>query len=141
MVQLQFIRSNTFRWAIAIAAALAIFIGLLFGFIYWKIHDYLIMRSDRMIAMQIEFFAAMSPERRLAAINDHLGEDSRNVQFAGLFDAKGSRLAGNLARVPDELSIDGPVTSARVARLDRKELGDPVVRAIARRLPNGDTLV
>lgn len=41
MRQPQFIRSNTFHWALAVAAVLAIFVIVLFGFIYWKIDDYL----------------------------------------------------------------------------------------------------
>ena len=138
MLQLQFVRSNTFRWASAVAGMLAAFTMLLFGFIYLRIDDYLIARSDSMIALQSQFFAALSPERRITAINDHLGEDSRNVQFAGLFDANGNRLAGNLAGVPGDLAVDAPVQSVRV---DRKDLGNPVVRAVARRLPDGDTLV
>lgn len=141
MLQVQFIRSTTFRWTSAVAAVLAVFLVALFGFIYWRIDTYLITRSDRMITMQIGYFAALPPERRVTAIDDHLGEDSRNVQFAGLFDANGGRLAGNLARVPGELAIDGAVESVRVMRAARRDLGNPVVRAIARRLQDGDILV
>jgi signal transduction histidine kinase len=141
MLRLQFMRSNTFRWASAVAGVLAAFIIVLFGFIYWKIDGYLIARSDRMITMQINFFAALSPARRTAAINDHLEEDSRNVQFAGLFDANGNRIAGNLDRVPSGLGIDGLVQGVKIVRADRRDPNDPVVRAIGRRLPNGDLLV
>jgi signal transduction histidine kinase len=141
MLQLQFVRSNTFRWASAVAGMLAAFMMLLFGFIYLRIDDYLIARSDRMITLQSQFFAALSPERRITAINDHLAEDSRSVQFAGLFDADGNRLAGNLAGVPGDLAVDAPVQSVRVVGGDHKDLGNPVVRAVARRLPDGDTLV
>ena len=41
MRQPQFIRSNTFRWALAVSAVFAVFVIVLFGFIYWKIDDYL----------------------------------------------------------------------------------------------------
>jgi hypothetical protein len=50
MRQPQFIRSTTFRWALAVAVVLAVFVIVLFGFIYWKADSYLIERSDRMIA-------------------------------------------------------------------------------------------
>jgi signal transduction histidine kinase len=141
MRQAQFLRSNRFRWASAIGVFLAIFVTLFFGFIYWKIDDYLIARSDRMIAYQLNFFADLPPHRLIDAIDDHLGGDSRGVLFAGLFDANGNRLAGNLARVPPELRIDQPVQGARVARIDQREPGDPLVRAIGRRLPDGSVLV
>jgi len=141
MLQVDFIRSSSFRWASAVAGVLAVFVIILFGFIYWKIDHYLIARSDRMIAQQVSYFSELAPERRINAIEDHLGQDSRNVQFAGLFDPKGNRLAGNIERLPEGLELDGPVQTVRVARAERKELGDPLVRAIARRLPNGDTLM
>jgi len=136
----QFIRSNTFRWASGVAAVLAMFVIAMFGFIYWKIDHYLIARSDRMLESQIEFIAALPPEHRITAIEDHLRQDSRNVQFAGLFGQEGSRLAGNLERVPAALRIDATVQSVMAARV-RRELGDPFIRAIGRNLPDGDTLV
>jgi hypothetical protein len=57
MRQLQFIQSNTFRWALAVAGVFAVFIIALFGFIYWKIDDYLVARTDRMIAIQSDYIA------------------------------------------------------------------------------------
>src|ERR1700748_2395925 len=133
VLQMQFIRSNTFRWASAVAAVLAVFIIALFGFIYWKIDDYLIARSDRMIMVQVDFIAALPPGQRISAIEDHLKEDSRGVQFAGLFDPKGNRLAGNLARVPEQLRIDAVAQSVQAARI-RSDLSNPVIRAIGRHL-------
>jgi signal transduction histidine kinase len=62
------------------------------------------------------------------------------VQFAGLFGPEGSRLAGNLERVPKALRVDATVQSVMAARV-RRELGDPFIRAIGRNLPNGDTLI
>jgi signal transduction histidine kinase len=140
VLDVQFIRSNTFRWASAVAALLAAFVIALFSFIYVKIDDYLITRSDRMILVQVDFIAVLPPEQRISAIEDHLKEDSRGVQFAGLFDPKGGRLAGNLARVPEQLRINAPAQSVQAARI-RSDLGDPVIRAIGRHLSNGDTLV
>ena len=107
--QMQFIRSNTFHWAAGLAALFAAFVTILFGFIYFKIDDYLIARSDRMITTQVDFFAALSPDRRIDALDDHLGQDSRGVHFAGIFDANGNRLAGNVARLPAELTADAAV--------------------------------
>jgi signal transduction histidine kinase len=141
MLQVDFMRSNTFRWASAVAGVLAAFVIVLFGFIYWKIDHYLIARSDRMIAQQIGFLAQLPDERRINAIEDHLGEDSRGVQFAGLFGPAGNRLAGNVERLPEQLEIGAPVHTVRVARAERKELGDPLIRAIGQHLSNGDTLM
>jgi len=46
MRQAQFLRSNTFYWALMVAAVFAVFVTGLFGFIYWRIGDYLTARSD-----------------------------------------------------------------------------------------------
>lgn len=141
MRQLQLIRSNTFRWATAVAVVFAIFMIVLFGFIYWKIDGYLIARSDRMIAQQLNFMATLPRDRRADAISDHLGQDSRGVQYAGLFDSAGNRLAGNLKQLPQDLRVDGAAQATRVARVGQSPAGDPLIRAAGQRLENGDVLV
>ncbi|WP_448042654.1 ATP-binding protein [Bradyrhizobium liaoningense] len=141
MRQIQFIRSNTFLWAAAMAATLALFVVGLFAFIYWKIDDYLIVRSDRMIATQLNFMAELPPGRLIDAISDHLKQDSRGVQYAGLFDAAGTPLAGNIGRLPSRLDLGGPVQSVRLARAGASAVRDAVVKAAGRRLGNGHILV
>lgn len=141
MRQLQLMRSNTFRWAAAVAVVFAIFMIVLFGFIYWKIDGYLITRSDRMIAQQLNFMATLPHDRRTHAISDHLGQDSRGVQYAGLFDPSGNRLAGNLKELPRGFRVDEGAQAARVSRVDPSPGGDPLIRAVGRRLDNGDILV
>jgi signal transduction histidine kinase len=140
VLQVQFIHSNTFRWALAVAVVLAVFIIALFGFIYVKIDHYLIERSDGMIMTQLDFIASLPPEHRIRAIQDHLDQDSRKVQFAGLFDPTGNRLAGNLERVPDALRVDAPAQSVK-AKQNGTKLVDPLIRAAGRHLPNGEALV
>jgi signal transduction histidine kinase len=140
MDQAYIIRSNTFRWALAVAGVFAVFVIVLFGFIYRQTDQYLIARSDKMIGSQLSFMAALPSERRLGAINEHLEQDSRGVQYAGLFSADGRRIAGNLERLPPDLQIDDSVQSISVER--KLPAGKThVIRAIARHLPNGDTLV
>ena len=56
MRQPQFMRSTTFHWALAVAGVLAVFVIVLFGFIYWKTDDYLIARSDTMITKQLNVY-------------------------------------------------------------------------------------
>lgn len=141
MRQIQFIRSNTFLWALAVAAAFALLVVGLFAFIYWKIDDYLIARSDRMIVAQIDFMAGLPSDRRVNVISDHLGQDSRGVQYAGLFDAAGARLAGNIERLPRDLALGGSVRGVRLARSGQSTVRDPVVRAAGRRLGDGEILV
>src|SRR5580704_13142694 len=116
MRQPQFMRSTTFRWALAVAGVLAVFVIVLFGFIYWKTDDYLIARSDIMVAKQLDYLAGLSGERQRMAIDAHLEEDSRGVQYAGLFGPDGHKMAGNLEQLPPELKIDDSVQGVTVVR-------------------------
>lgn len=138
MLQATFLRSNTFRWASAVAGLFATLVVVLFGFIYFNIDNYLVARSDRLVRAQVAFLASLPLGRGAEAIEDHLREDIRGVQFAGLFDPSGKRLAGNLDRLPNDIKIDGPVQTVHVSRPPgRGPGGDPVIRAMARRLDNG----
>src|SRR5258707_9479901 len=62
MGQTRIIRSNTFRWALAVAGVFAVFVILLFGFIYWQAGQYLIAPSDKIIASQMNGIAAFPNE-------------------------------------------------------------------------------
>src|SRR5438105_11268653 len=141
MDQAHIIRSNTFRWALAVAGVFAIFVIVLFGFIYWQADQYLIARSDKMIGSQLHFIVGLPSERRLEAINDHLKQDSRGVQYAGLFGAGGSKIAGNLERFPPDLQMNDSVRSISVERTLPAGRETHVIRSIARRLPDGNALV
>ena len=140
MRQAQIIHSNTFRRALAVAGVFAVFVIVLFGFIYWQTDQYLIARSDKMIARQLQVIAALPGERRLDAIDDHLSQDTRGVQYAGLFAADGRRITGNLEQFPPELKLNDAVQSLSVVRTRPAGRETRVIRAIARRMPNGDAL-
>ena len=137
----QFIHSTTFHWALAVGGVLAIFVTMLFGFIYWKTDRYLIARSDRVIAGELNIIAAVPDERRLYSIDQHLKEDSRNVQYAGLFDVDGRRIGGNLEQLPPGLRTDNSVQSVTVVREFPTGPEKRVIRAVAMRTPSGEVVV
>src|SRR6266849_5927650 len=141
MRQPQFIRSSTFHWALAVSAVFAVFVIVLFGFIYWKIDDYLTARSDRVITVELDGIAGLSPERRLEAIDEKLRQDPRGVQVAAIFAADGHRIAGNLESLPPHLRIDAPAQGTDVVRTDRNSREHQVIRAIGLRMRNGDVLI
>jgi signal transduction histidine kinase len=141
MRQPQFIRSSTFHWALAVSAVFAVFVIVLFGFIYWKIDNYLTARSDRVITVELDGIAGLAPERRLEAIDEKLRQDPRGVQVAAIFAADGLRIAGNLESLPPHLRIDTPAQGTDVVRMDRNSREHQVIRAIGRRMRNGDVLI
>src|ERR1700676_2383946 len=119
MRQPQFIRSNTFHWALMVAGVFAVFVIVLFGIIYWQIDDYLTARTDRVITAELDGIAGLSPERRLEAIDERLRQDPRGVQLGAIFAADGHRIAGNFESLPSLLRIDAPAQGVDIVRTDR----------------------
>jgi signal transduction histidine kinase len=135
-----FTRTTTFRGAIAVAGMFAVYMLLLFAVIYWQTGHYLTARSDAVVEQQAEVFAAGNLEERLIAIDQLLRQDPRGVQYAGLFAPDGRRIAGNLTRVPLELTIDGPAHGAIIpVRAGGAETR--AVRAAAHSVSGGGVLV
>jgi signal transduction histidine kinase len=141
MRQTQFIRSTTFRWALAVAGVLAILVIVLFGFIYWKTDAYLIERSDRMIVRQLHYIAGLPGERQPDAIVQHLEQDTRGVQYAGLFGPDGRQITGNLEKLPLDLKLNETVQSVSILRTLPSGPQTSVIRAIAGRMSDGNALV
>src|ERR1700704_3101881 len=137
----EFTRSTTLRWTFLVAGIFAALVVALLGFVYWKTTDDLMMRSDRVIVLQIGVFAELSAVQRLDAINEYLKQDPARIRLAGLFDLNGRRIAGNLESLPPDLKTDNTVQSAVVGRIDESGREKQAVRLIARSLPNGDVLV
>jgi signal transduction histidine kinase len=137
----EILRTSTFRWASVASGAFAVFVLVLFGFIYWKTDRYLVARSDHVISLQLNVISALPFERKVGAIDYQLAEDPRGVQFAGLFGSDRSRIAGNLARLPPALRLDATVQSVELMRAGAGENQARLVRAIGRELLDGDVLV
>jgi signal transduction histidine kinase len=140
MRQAQFLRSNTFYWALVVAAVFAVFVTGLFGIIYWRIGDYLTARGDRVVTAQLNGITVLPPARRRDAVDERLQQD-QGAQIAAIFAADGSRITGNLESLPSQLQIDGPAQGADVIRTDRGFREPQTVRAIAWRMENGEVLV
>ncbi len=141
MIWPELVRSTSFRRALVLAAALTAIIVALFGFVYWKTDSYLTARSDQMIMTQLNVISLLSDQRLLDAIDEHLRQDSRGVQFAGLFGSDGSRIAGNIARLPPGLKTGTPAHGVQIMAIRGASLENQVVQGVARQLPDGEVLV
>src|SRR3979490_2857746 len=72
MRQPQFIRSNTFRWALALTVLHAVCVGVLFGFIYWKIKGWVTARTAPVNDCGMVCIRDFTTPRRLEAIDEKL---------------------------------------------------------------------
>jgi signal transduction histidine kinase len=137
----EFVRTTTFRWTLVVSGAFVLCILLMFSFVSWRTAAYLNARIDAVIATGADVIAADAPERRLAAIDERVRQDPRRIWVAGLFAADGGRIAGNLESLPPGLRADAEAQSVSVIRVDALGREEQTVRAVGRRLPNGEILV
>ena len=110
-------RSNTFHWAFMVAGVFAVFVTVLFGFIYWKIDDYLTARSDRVITAQMDRIAGLPPDRRLEAIDERLRQDPRGVQLDSE-DSSSAVPAGEDNTARSVVEVEGRANPVDVRRPD-----------------------
>ena len=135
-----FARTTTFRWTLAVAGTFVLCTLLLFGFVYWRTTVYMMSENDVVLTTELRVFAANRPEQRLAEIDDRLRKDPRRIKIAGLFDADGHRIAGNMESLPPGLAPNVPANVV-VIRLDNGGREMQEVRLAAHPLPNGEVVV
>jgi signal transduction histidine kinase len=134
-------RAAPFRLAVAFAAAIALVTLLLLAFIYWQMERFETNRIDRFLEREALALAGQAqPEIARSLGHERAGTFLRADYFA-LFSASGTGLAGNLARFPPGLPVDGQAHGLAAARLGVAPSGEPALRAVAIRLPDGAVLL
>src|SRR5579862_8044571 len=136
-----FLLTSTFRLAAIFALTFSVAAALLFGFIYWQTALFETGRIDAFIVKNAEMVAAEPRPAMEQAVASRILGDLHRISFAALFATNGSRIAGNLAGVPEGLPADGKAHEVQAVRTeDNTTIVEPV-RAVARRLDDGSLLV
>jgi signal transduction histidine kinase len=135
-----FMRRTILKRTLQTFGVVALTILLSFGFVFHQATGYIVAQLDALVTEEANFIAGEARQGRLEAFQERLREDPRRVKPTGLFDAEGNRLAGNIESLPSGLHVDGAPQLASVVRIGSFGREEPV-RATARRLPNGETLV
>src|SRR5690242_15446037 len=134
-------RTSAFRWTLGGGAVFAGGIVLIFGFLYWQTAVYFTSRIDTVLTREAGIMAAEPAPELLEHIAARIGDDPRRIKLAGLFDAGGDPVAGNLAAMPAGVHPGSGVATAAVIRHDGAGTETQTVRAIAVRLGDGTVLV
>lgn len=137
----EFARSTTFRWTLGAAAAFSVAIVLILGFVYWRTAILLTASTDRLITGVASDLMSGGPGEVVTRLEAHLSSDPRRVKITGLFDGNARRIAGNLEVFPVELTLDDAGRYVTIVRLDNRGREEQTVRAVARRVGDGRTLV
>lgn len=140
-------RSATSRLIIIYGALFAIWCVVLLGVVQWEASRYLSSVVDQMLAARIHYLERTDQSRLRDTVDAAGAIDSQGYMWAGLFDAKGNRLAGSIARMPKELTEDGVARPLEAGVADLTRVGDSRTRvtartrAVAQTLPSGERIV
>lgn len=134
-------RTTTFRWTLLVSGAFTACILLMFGLVLVLAHASMTSDVDGLIEEVARVIVTGGPHGHLRKLDEHLRVDPRHVKLGALFAADGSRIAGNIDSLPAGLQPDGGPALVSLVRIDGPGREPETVRAVARRLPEGETLV
>ena len=137
----EFTRSTTFRWTVAVSGAFILCILLMFGLILAQAYSYMTADVDALISDIADTIAGHEPEQRVFGLDQYLRADPRRVKLGGLFAADGHRIAGNIETLPAMLHRDAGPQLVSIIKMNDGVREQLAVRAVARGLPEGGTLV
>lgn len=135
----EFVRTPIFRHSLFVFGAFGICIALIAGFVYWQTSSYVTGSIDAIIGDRADTIAALPASERRDAIDEHLAGDPRRVKLAGLFDARGNRIDGNIESFPQ--GVKEQPEELPLLRRDAQGREMQTARAVARRLDGGLVLV
>ena len=135
-------RAATSRLILIYGALFVVWSVVLLGAIQWESSRYLNHVIDQILLQRMQYLAHSDMARLPQTVEAAGTLDPHGIMSAGLFDAQGKPLAGNIASLPQGLVSDGRLQflPKGVLRTDRLR-GDIGARAIAQRLANGEWLV
>jgi signal transduction histidine kinase len=100
------IASIPFRLTVAYMGAFVVAAALIVGFVAWRANALLTTRAIEALSVELtalrDQFQAGGPPGLIAAINERVGEPGANLYL--LVDTSGRKIAGNLSRIPPELT-------------------------------------
>lgn len=114
---------------------------LMFGFILAQAYSNLTADVDALITEVANTIAGHEPQQRIFGLDQYLRADPNRVKLGGLFDADGNRIAGNIETLSPALHTDTSAQLVSLVKINDGVRERNAVRAVARSLPDGGTLV
>ncbi|MET0332109.1 MAG: HAMP domain-containing sensor histidine kinase [Dyella sp.] len=134
-------RSATTRLIMIYGGLFALWCVALLGVVQWEASTYLTGVIDQLLVQRMNYLVTTEPQRLSATVDAAAAMDPGRLMWAGLFDADGKAVAGNIVHLPPGLqpddaihSLDEPAMHAGIGEFLR-------ARALAVRLPSGQLLV
>jgi len=133
--------SSTFRLLTVYAVIFSISVMSLLGFIGWAVTGDMERETDVVMEWQFIYFDSMPHTELADAIHRRLEHEQMHANYYGLFSADGRHIAGDVLAIPPGLPrARRGVTLNHTLQIAGDERA-PVVRAMAERRGDGETLV
>lgn len=133
--------STTFRLITVYAVIFSISVMSLLGFIGRAVTGDMERETDVVMDWQFIYFDSMPQGELAGAIHRRLEHERMHTNYYGLFAADGQHIAGDVLQLPPDLPVDRRgVTLWHTLQVTGGEQA-PVVRAMAERRSDGETLV
>ncbi len=113
---------------------------MLLGFVYWQTAAEMTRRVDQVLLLEKNRLAATRLDHLPDEIDKSVQRDRRQIYYYGLFSADGQTLAGNVARLPGELPVDGKVYEITLPATGAQAQPFPA-RMLVARLDTGNLLL
>ncbi|TWF58699.1 sensor histidine kinase [Neorhizobium alkalisoli] len=138
---IDWIWNSTFRYTVALFAAIAATIMLSLVFAYVTTSRELVSLLDGLIIQESDAIVAQSTEGPLTIYEERLRQDPRRYKPTGLFSASGERISGNIVEWPAGLEVDRAPIQVNIDRFGPDWRMIQPSRALARRLADGRIVV
>jgi signal transduction histidine kinase len=102
----ELLRSTAFRLAVVFAIVVTLSTSAVFAFVYWHVANSDMERARTSLADEVSKAAAEPTAQLQPELERRLTRDLRQIEYVGLFDAKGRHLYGNIASLP-AIPLDG----------------------------------
>jgi signal transduction histidine kinase len=133
--------TTSFRWLSIYALVFTASVMLLIGFIGWSATHVMEHDTDVVMRWQVLYFDSIDDVLLPAAIRERLERERMHSDYFGLFSADGRYVAGDIGVMPRNLPLDGRGHTLQAAMMLTTGSVAPVVRAMAKRRPDGQQLI
>lgn len=129
-------RSRGLRWGATVAAILGFSLIAMFGLMYWRSTVLLFDTLDRSVMEQLELLSARPPDLLPFLIKSRMNHQPTVITLAGLFDANGHPIVGDVTKIPDGIALTGHVQEVMAPGVPSEHW-----HAAGRRLADGRILI
>lgn len=137
---IEIFRSAQFRLSALLALVVTLSTAVVFAFVYWHVTTTDMSRLSVILTDEVAKGVNRSSDQLKRELDLRLTRDLRRLDYAGLFDADGKPIYGNLPDLPASVTVDGRAHYAEVTPTTDGAGNEPAVFVAGRR-PDGSVLV